>query len=83
VLAINGGKDLQVLPKENLAGIKAALGAGGLKDATVKELPGLNHLFQTCRLCTIAEYSLLEETMAPAALDEISRWIRATMNTGR
>lgn len=77
VLAINGEKDLQVMPKENLAAIEAALRAGGNRAATVKELPGLNHLFQACRLCTVAEYSQLEETMAPAALEEISQWIRA------
>jgi len=47
----------------------------------VKELPGLNHLFQTCRSCTIAEYGQLEETMAPAALDEMTRWIRAHTTT--
>ena len=77
VLAINGEKDVQVLPRENLAAIDAALAAGGLRDRTMKELPGLNHLFQTCRLCTVPEYAQLEETMAPAALDEMTRWIQA------
>jgi fermentation-respiration switch protein FrsA (DUF1100 family) len=75
VLAINGEKDLQVLPKENLAAIETALKAGGHRDHTVKELPGLNHIFQTCTLCTIAEYMQLEETMAPAALEEMSQWV--------
>lgn len=77
VLAINGEKDLQVLSKENLAAIRTALAAAGNRIATVKELPGLNHLFQTCQLCTVAEYGQLEETMAPAALEEMSRWILA------
>lgn len=77
VLAINGEKDLQVLPNENLAAIRAALAAGGNQDATVRELPGLNHLFQTCRACTVAEYAQLEETIAPAALEAISSWIRS------
>ena len=83
VLAINGEKDLQVLPKENLAAIETALKAGGNRDHTVKELPGLNHLFQTCTLCTIAEYTRLEETMAPVALEEISRWIQARTTAKR
>jgi hypothetical protein len=82
VLAINGEKDLQVLPKENLAAIRSALEQGGNRDALVKELPGLNHLFQTCSLCTVAEYMRIEETMAPAALEEISQWILAH-TTGR
>lgn len=77
VLAINGSKDLQVLPRENLDAIRDALAAGGNRNVVVKELPGLNHMFQTCTLCTIAEYAQLEETMAPAALEEMSRWILA------
>ncbi len=83
VLAINGSKDLQVLPKENLAAIEAAFRAGGLRDFTVKELPGLNHMFQTCRTCTFSEYAQLEETMAPSALDEISGWILARTTATR
>jgi len=83
VLAINGSKDLQVLPKENLAAIETALRAGGVQDITVKELPGLNHLFQTCTTCTIAEYPQLEETMAPAALEEMSSWILARTTAKR
>jgi len=81
VLAINGEKDLQVLPKENLAAIQAAFAAGGNRTATVKELPGLNHLFQSCRSCTVAEYGQLEETIAPSALDEMTQWIRAHTTT--
>jgi len=77
VLAINGSRDLQVLPKENLDAIREALAAGGNRNVVVKELPGLNHMFQTCTLCTMAEYAQLEETIAPAALDEMSQWILA------
>ena len=83
VLAINGEKDLQVLPKENLAAIESALRAGGNRAATVKELPGLNHLFQTCKTCSVAEYSQLEETVAPVALELMSQWIRTHANAKR
>ncbi|MGZ5528125.1 MAG: hypothetical protein ACXWJB_05605 [Limisphaerales bacterium] len=48
VLALNGGKDLQVSARENLAGIAAALDSGGNHDVKTVELAGLNHLFQTC-----------------------------------
>jgi uncharacterized protein len=41
----------------------------------VKEIPGLNHLFQDCKKCTINEYGELEETFSPAALDIISNWL--------
>lgn len=46
VLAINGAKDLQVPPKENLKTIKAALAKGKNMNVTIKEMPNLNHLFQ-------------------------------------
>ena len=47
VLAINGEKDLQVPPKENLSAIENALIKAGNKNYEIKMLPGLNHLFQT------------------------------------
>jgi len=75
VLALNGAKDLQVPPKENLAGIEKALTAGENTDVTVKELPGLNHLFQTAKTGLPSEYGTLEETLAPAALEAIGEWI--------
>lgn len=76
VLAINGEKDLQVPPKENLSAIKAALEKGGNKKATIKELPGLNHLFQECKTGSPSEYAEIEQTFSPAALDEIAKWIQ-------
>jgi pimeloyl-ACP methyl ester carboxylesterase len=77
VLALNGERDVQVTPRENLAGIESALRAGGNRDFTVRELPGLNHLFQECHSCSVAEYAQLEETFAPSALEQVSDWIRA------
>ena len=75
VLAINGEKDLQALPKESLQSIEEALIAGGNKDYTVKELPNLNHLFQTAQTGAPSEYSQIEETIAPEALDLMGKWI--------
>ncbi|HEY4234166.1 MAG TPA: alpha/beta fold hydrolase [Lacipirellulaceae bacterium] len=75
VLAINGGKDLQVDPAQNLPEIAAALKAGGNHDATTLELPELNHLFQTCQTGAVSEYGQIEETIAPAALNAIGDWI--------
>jgi pimeloyl-ACP methyl ester carboxylesterase len=77
VLALVGGKDVQVAPKENLAAIEAALKAGGNKDFEVKELPGLNHLFQTANTGSVGEYTKIEETIAPSALKVIGDWILA------
>lgn len=75
VLAIIGEKDLHVPPKENLKGIEDALKAGGNEHYTVKELPGMNHLFQTAQTGSRAEYGTIEETISPVALDIIGEWI--------
>jgi pimeloyl-ACP methyl ester carboxylesterase len=75
VLAVNGEKDVQVTPKENLAAIKNALEAGGNKNYTIKELPGLNHLLQTAETGNISEYGKIEETMSPIAMQIIGDWI--------
>jgi len=75
VLAINGEKDLQVPPKENLEAIKKALEKGGNKKATTKELPKLNHLFQECETGSPNEYAVIEQTFSPIALTEILNWI--------
>lgn len=77
VLAINGSLDLQVSAKENLPAIEKALRAGGNKDVTVMELPGLNHPFQTAKTGSPMEYAAIEETMSPVALKTISDWILA------
>jgi len=75
VLAINGEKDLQVSPKENLSSIEEALKAGGNQNYTIKELPSLNHLFQTAQTGAPSEYVKIEETISPVVLEIISDWI--------
>jgi uncharacterized protein len=75
VLALNGAKDCQVPPKENLGAIESGLRAGGNTDYTVRELPDLNHLLQTCSTGATSEYSKIEETMSPLALQAVSDWV--------
>ena len=79
VLAINGELDRQVPPKDNLPAIEQALREGGNTHFTVKELPGLNHLFQTAKTGNIDEYARIEETMSPVALETIAKWIEGQM----
>ena len=76
VLAINGEKDLQVPPKENLEAINKALTKGGNKRVTTKELPNLNHLFQECKTGSPDEYATIEQTFSPIALTEILKWLQ-------
>jgi fermentation-respiration switch protein FrsA (DUF1100 family) len=77
VLAINGDLDKQVPAKDNLPAIEQALREGGNTYFTVKELPGLNHLFQTAKTGNMDEYAKIEETMSPLALETIAKWIEA------
>ena len=76
VLAINGTLDKQVLPNQNLPPIRKALAEAGNQHVEIDELPGLNHLFQTAKTGSPAEYSQIEETMSPVALDKIAVWIQ-------
>ncbi len=77
VLALNGEKDLQVDPKQNLPAIRKALEQAGNTHFEVVELPSLNHLFQTAKTGSIDEYAQIEETFSPTALNKISSWIQA------
>ena len=73
----DGGKcdmDVQVLPDQNLPAIEKAL-AGNRKRTTVHRLPGLNHLFQTCKTGAMTEYGSLPETLNPKVLAKIGDWI--------
>jgi len=76
VLALNGGKDIQVIAKTNLPAIESALKKSKSNGFEVHELPGLNHLFQACSTCSVMEYAQLEETFSPAALTIIGDWLR-------
>jgi fermentation-respiration switch protein FrsA (DUF1100 family) len=75
VLALIGSKDLQVPSRENVPAIQAAL--AGNSDVQVKEMPGLNHLFQTATTGLPAEYAPIDETMSPAVLSLIGDWVVA------
>src|SRR5690606_34062386 len=70
VLALNGEKDLQVTPNENLAGIKSALLKGGNTKVIIKQIPNLNHFFQECETGSPMEYEKIEQTFSPVALNE-------------
>jgi len=75
VLALNGSLDKQVLPDQNLPAIRKALEEAGNKHFEIDELPGLNHLFQTAKTGSPAEYAQIEETMSPVALEKMAGWI--------
>lgn len=74
-LALNGSLDFQVLPELNLDGIKKSLKKANNKDVTIKQLNGLNHLFQTATTGAADEYVQIEETVSPIALKLVTSWI--------
>lgn len=69
ILAIHGEKDVQVTPKTNSDGF------ANYPNVERKIMPGLNHLMQTCDMCTMQEYGAIEETLSPEVLRVISEWI--------
>jgi len=81
ILALNGSRDGQVPPGQNLPAIRKATAAN--RDVTIVELPNLNHLFQTAKTGAVGEYADIEETVAPIALDTMSGWIRKHTGLGR
>ena len=76
VLALNGEKDVQVAAGPNLAAINKILSENKATHFKTQSLPGLNHLFQHCKSCTVAEYGEIEETFSPEALQIIAAWIK-------
>lgn len=74
VLALWGGRDLQVPPTQSRPALEAAVSDD--RRLTTRVLPGLNHLLQTAETGLPVEYSQIEETLAPQALELIGGWIR-------
>lgn len=75
ILAVGGSLDWQVPTQENLAGLRTILAHH--PDATIRELPGLNHMFQTARTGAMGEYADIPETFAPGAMALITDWMLA------
>ncbi|HEY6389530.1 MAG TPA: alpha/beta hydrolase [Candidatus Acidoferrum sp.] len=73
VLVLNGSLDVQVPAKGNLSAAREALRNNS--NATVIELPGMNHLLQDAKTGAPSEYNDIEETMSPAALKIITDWL--------
>ncbi len=80
VLAINGEKDLQVPPGQNLPAIEMYLKEAGNTQFQISELPNLNHLFQESTTGSPTEYAEIEQTFSPVALNLISDWILEQVN---
>jgi len=76
VLVMNGEKDLQVPPGENVPLIETALAEGGNQNVSVMVFTNLNHLFQSATTGSPEEYSKIEETFSPEVLEIMGIWIK-------
>ncbi|MFA6676152.1 MAG: alpha/beta hydrolase [Bacteroidales bacterium] len=78
VLALNGEKDLQVLPDLNLNELDTLSKlSGNIDNVTIKRFPDLNHLFQHCSNGLPSEYAKIEETISLKVLEEMVIWINS------
>lgn len=75
VLALDGSKDMQLDPEQNITAMKAAFARGGNPDATVELLPGLNYMLQKANTGLPWEYATIPETISPEVLRIIGDWI--------
>ena len=75
VMALNGSKDLQVPPRENLVPIAQALARAGNTDFVMREMPGLNHLFQHTVTGSEREYGEIKEAISPQVVAMVADWI--------
>lgn len=80
ILVLNGEKDLQITPKENLKAIKKVFRKAKNKNVTIKEMPDLNHLFQESDTGLPHEYQSIEQTYSPDMLEEVLNWLTLQVN---
>ena len=75
VLAIFGGKDVQVDAEQNAPALEAALEAAGNTDFEIVTLPDANHLFQAAETGGTSEYGSLPAEFTPDLIPTILEWL--------
>ncbi len=76
-LLLNGSKDLQVIASQNLLAYEKIIADYGKTNMTLRELPGLNHLFQHCETGSPNEYFEIEETISTEVLEMIVGFVKS------
>jgi pimeloyl-ACP methyl ester carboxylesterase len=79
VLGLYGTLDIHVSADENMIGIENGLKSAGNHNFKLVKLENLNHLFQTAKTGSPAEFGLIEETIAPIVPEIIAKWIKNTI----
>jgi pimeloyl-ACP methyl ester carboxylesterase len=80
VLAVYGGKDVQVPAAQSAPAAAALLAAG--PDATVCTFPQLNHLMQPAVTGAVEEYATIPAALDAQVLDLVAGWLGARFPTG-
>ena len=75
VLALFGGKDLQVPAEPNRRVMEEVFAKSGLEDYRLVVMPGANHLYQQANTGSVSEYTTLEKEFIPGFLDLLTAWI--------
>ncbi len=79
VLAIFGGRDVQVVASVERPAMEAALARSSTRDVTLTVHPTLNHLLQPCQTGSISEYGTIATTIDEAVLAEVTAWLTARL----
>ncbi|MFN3596622.1 MAG: alpha/beta hydrolase family protein [Rubricoccaceae bacterium] len=75
MLAVYGSRDLQVPAAQSVPVMRTAL--AGTPGAGVLVFDEANHLFQEAQTGSVDEYRQIQETIMPAVLQAVERWLRA------
>ena len=75
VLALFGGKDLQVPAEPNRRVMEEVFAKSGLKDYRIVVMPDANHLYQQANTGSVSEYTTLKKEFLPGFLDLLTTWI--------
>jgi uncharacterized protein len=76
LLAVYGGKDVQVDADQNAPALEAALRRAGNEQYEIVVLPNANHLFQEAETGSVSEYARLPAEFTPDLVPTIIEWLK-------
>jgi pimeloyl-ACP methyl ester carboxylesterase len=79
ILALFGGQDLLVPPQQNAAPMRVALADSPSNRVSVRVLEGLNHWMQPAKTGRPSEVAVIETTIAPEVLKQLTEWTQASV----
>lgn len=83
VLAVFGGRDVQVAAEQNAGPATVLLAKAGNADSVVAILPTSNHLFQDAKTGLMDEYGVLPDEMEPRLCSLVGEWLQRVLASKR